>query len=450
MKTIINKIEELAISSDRVTPEVIKKNNIKLGLRNTDGTGVIAGITSKGRVIGHDIVPKKDGTGNIVKPADGVLLYCGYDIGDLVTNIQNEDRFGFGEITYLLLSGVLPNAEDLHSFQTELALRRALSRRERSLLIEETTENYNHMYSMHSLISHLSRVDKNPDSVDIRDVSLQCFNLIAKIPTIIAYSYNMMKYRKGANLHIINPDPKMSTAENFLYMLKGKKPTDFEAKIFDLALMLHVEHGGGNNSTFSVRCVSSSGANTYMAICAGIASLSGHLHGGANESVIKMIKEIRKNVKDIQSDKKLREYLIKILDKKAGNKTGKIFGMGHAVYTKSDPRAIILKKVAREYAYEKDMLEEFELYERIATISQDLFKERKGMVISPNVDFYSGFVYKMLGIPMELFTPIFAMSRVVGWSAHRIEQIVQNKLIRPGYATSISKIRKYKPLDKRK
>jgi citrate synthase len=280
---------------------------------------------------------------------------------------------------------------------------------------------------------------------------MTCINLIAKVPTVVAYNYKVSRYRQGGSLRIIPPDPELSMAENFLYMLRGSRPNREEAMLFDLSLMLHAEHGGGNNSTFTVRTVSSSGANTYMAICSGIASLSGHLHGGANEAVMMMMKDIKKHVKNWEDRNQVKKYLVKILDGKAHDRTGKIYGIGHAVYTVSDPRAEILLEKAEELsAQKKELQSELELMKLVAEVASELIFERKGRVVAPNVDFYSGFIYKMLHIPIDLFTPIFAMSRVAGWSAHRIEQIIQSKLIRPAYVSSLPKEFGYVPLEKRK
>ena len=448
MEEILLKIEELENYHDQVSPELVKEKNVKMGLRNADGTGVVVGITSKGLVFGYDKVPGDDGKSEIVKPAEGTLSYCGYDVPTLVRNIHDEDRFGFDEIAYLLLTGELPNADDLTRFTKMLAKRRSLTKLERSILMQET-ENENQMYALHSVISHLSRCDRSTASIDLRNETTRCINLIAKFPTIVAYNYNVMKYRQGASLRIMRPEPELSTAENFLYMLKGQRPTQFEAHLFDLALMLHAEHGGGNNSTFTVRTVSSSGANTYMAICSGLASLSGHLHGGANEAVKDMMKTIKRNVRDWSDRDEVKHFLEKILDSDAHDGKGKIYGIGHAVYTLSDPRAVILKSKAGEYAKIKGALAEYRLYNVVAETAQEIFYERKGMFVAPNVDFYSGFIYQLMGIPKELYTPIFAMARVVGWSAHRIEQIIQNKITRPAYVTSLSAENPYIPLAER-
>ncbi|MFY9398263.1 MAG: citrate synthase [Desulfomonilia bacterium] len=447
MKNILSRIHALARHHNEVSPELVKAKDIKLGLRNSDGTGVVVGITSKGAVIGYERVPTGDG-GFAVKPVPGRLFYCGYDAVKLARNIHAENRFGFEEVAYLLLTGELPSIEDLEGFTEVLAKRRSLTRIERGILMQES-QNDNQMFALHSVVSHLSRCAPNPSSTDIADVIENCISLIAKLPTVVAYNYHVSRYRNGSDLVMLQPDPELSTAENFLYLLKGQRPERREALLFDLALMLHAEHGGGNNSTFTVRTVSSSGANTYMAICAGIASLSGHLHGGANEAVMAMMRDIRKNVRDWENRRELRGYLAKILDGKAYDGAGKIYGMGHAVYTLSDPRSVILREQARELAVRKDQTQELALMDLVAELAAELIYERKGQIVSPNVDFYSGFVYKILGIPVDLFTPIFAMARVVGWSAHRIEQIIQAKLIRPAYVNSISGEKEYVPLEER-
>lgn len=448
MEHIVKKIKDLAQYHNEVSPELIKAKDIKLGLRNADGTGVVVGITSKGTVFGFRRIPAEDGKGTVVQPAPGKLLYCGYDAIELARRIHGEYRFGFDEVSYLLLTGELPTETDLKNFSAILAKHRALTKLERSIIMGEA-ENENQMFALHSVMSHLSRCDPKPVSTDIRDVTETCIRLLAKAPTIVAYNYNVSRYRQGSSLRIFPPDPELSTAENFLYMLRGTRPHRREAMLFDLSLMLHAEHGGGNNSTFTVRTVSSSGANTYMAICSGIASLSGHLHGGANEAVMRMMRDIKKNVKDWENRAQVKKYLAKILDGKAHDRAGKIYGIGHAVYTMSDPRAEVLLEKASELATEKELMDELSLMKLVAELGSELIYERKGQVVAPNVDFYSGFVYKMLRIPIDMFTPIFAMARIAGWSAHRIEQIIQAKLIRPAYVSSLPKENEYVPLDER-
>ncbi len=448
MEYILNRIEQLAKTHDKVSPDVIREKNIKIGLRNTDGTGVIVGITSKGTVIGYDRIKNPDGTTKI-KPTPGKLLYCGYDALNLVRQYQAEGRYGFDEVTYLLLTGELPAAADLEKFSSYIKQVRELNKKEREVLIQEA-ENDNQMYALHSVVSHLSRTDANADTGDISEITRQCINLIAKAPVIVAYNYNVLKFMKRGDLNILMHDPELETAANFLYLLRGQRPTEFEARLMDMAMILHAEHGGGNNSTFTVRCVSSTGANTYMAICAGIASLSGYLHGGANDEVMTMMEDIKTNVRDWTDDDEVKSYLGKMLDGTAGNGSGKIFGIGHAVYTLSDPRAEIFREKVEEYAGITGNMEEYGLYNRVANIAPRLVMERKNTVAAPNVDFYSGFLYKMMGIPQELYTPIFAMSRFVGWAAHRIEQVVQNKIIRPAFETSLKNDIPYVPLNLRK
>ena len=450
MEEFIKKIHALAQYHDEVSPELVKAKDIKLGLRNADGTGVVVGITSKGTVFGFKTIQSQNGQGAVVQPAPGRLFYCGYDAINLARKIQTEGRFGFEEVAYLLLTGVLPGVEDLANFTNLLARTRSLNKVERSIITQEA-ENENQMFALHSVISHLSRCDPNPVSIELSDVIMTCINLIAKTPTVVAYNYKVSRYRQGGSLRIIPPDPNLSMAENFLYMLRGSRPSREEAMLFDLSLMLHAEHGGGNNSTFTVRTVSSSGANTYMAICSGIASLSGHLHGGANEAVMMMMKDIKKHVKRWDDRTQVKKYLVKILDGKAHDRTGKIYGIGHAVYTVSDPRAEILLEKAEELsAQKKELQSELTLMKLVAEVGSELILDRKGHIVAPNVDFYSGFLYKILHIPIDLFTPIFAMSRVAGWSAHRIEQIIQSKLIRPAYVSSLPKEFGYVPLEKRK
>jgi citrate synthase len=443
MENFLDKITRLEIEHDGLDPEIIKRKNIKLGLRNMNGTGVVAGITSKGQVTGY----KKDSWGHNV-PVHGKLYYCGYDVEEIVSSVEEDNRFGFEETIYLLLTGELPSSDDLHSFSKELGMLRPLPELARKV-IKFNSENDDLMGALHAAVSALHKFDSNPKSTDIRDVTRQCIDLIAKFPTIIAYCHNVLRSTDNATPDFIEPDPELGTAQNFLYMLNGQVPEEAAALIFDIALILHAEHGGGNNSTFTVRTVSSSLTDTYMAICAGIASLSGHLHGGANEAVMNMMEDLKQNVKDWEDEKEIYSYLEGILDKKYHDRSGKIYGMGHAVYTVSDPREIILKHKASKLAEKFDRIDEIRLYDKVARLSVKLIKKKKGKNACANVDFYSGFVYDMLGIPKELFTPIFAMSRVAGWSAHRTEEIIQGKLMRPSYVTSWDDTSAYVPLKNR-
>ncbi len=447
MESVLRKVEELALVHDKVDPKIVKEKNIKLGLRNEDGSGVFVGITSKGQVIGYEKIITGDGSQNL-NPIPGKLYYCGYDVEDLVREKESEKRFGFEETIYLLLTGELPSIGDLRSFSKELGKRRALPEEMKEIILNRPRHD-DQMCSLHTIVSAMHLFYKNPNSTDIRDVTRQCIDLIAKFPTIIAYNYKKKLMKKNDTKKLTEPDPDLSSAENFLFMLSGKVPDRFTAELFDTMLIFHAEHGGGNNSTFATRCVSSAGANTYMAICAGIGSLSGHLHGGANEAVVRMISDIKRKVKDWESDEEVKSYLERLLDKKAGDKSGKIYGLGHAVYTLSDPRAVFLEVKGEELAKLYGKEKEFSLYRKIAKIAPRLIKDKKGKVVCTNVDFYSGFVYQCMGIPKELFTPIFAMARVSGWSAHRIEEIVQGRIIRPSYFSSLKGMKNYIPMSKR-
>jgi citrate synthase len=449
MQNVLKIIEDLALKHDKIPPDLVRGKNIKLGLRNEDGTGVFVGITSKGQVIGYKKEIQGDGTEKKID-LDGELYYSGYNIKDLVRHQQEEGRFGYEETAYLLLASELPNKKNLDIFASELAQRRSLPKGAKEIILNRPPHD-DQMGSLHTIVSAMHLFDDNPNSTDIKDLSRQCIDLVAKFPTIVAYNYHASTRRRKGPAALIKPREDYGHAENFLYLLHGKRPDRLTANLFDMMLVLHAEHGGGNNSTFTVRTVSSSGANSYMAICSGIASLSGRLHGGANEAVESMMENIKANVKDWNDDAEVSHYLKKILDGRANDKTGKIYGIGHSVYTKSDPRALILEKKAEEIAQKNGMEKEFALYRTVAGVAPGIVKEKKGKVASPNVDFYSGFVYRSMGIPKELFTPIFAMSRVAGWSAHRIEEIIQGKLMRPSYYSSLPGLRKdYVPLAFRK
>ncbi len=447
MNETLRKIEMLALPRHSVSDDVIRTKFVKLGLRNMDGTGVIAGVTSKGSVLGKEKRLLEDGS-LMIEAIPGRLIYCGYDIMEFVRNIQAEGRFGFEETIYLLLTGELPNETDLKKFNHILKKRAILTKQEKSIIMHVPTNN-NQMYALHSALSHLGRCDKSADSTNISDVMGQCLNILAKCPGIIAWNYRSLSFPWGNDLQFIKPNLQLSIAENFLYMLTGKIPTKFEACIFDLALILHAEHGGGNNSTFTVRCVSSSGANTYMAICSGIASLSGQLHGNANEAVVRMMQLMVQEINTPINHQSLRTYFEQIIDGEVGDKSGKIYGMGHAVYTISDPRAVVLKEKALQLAELKGMTEEYERYVIVEEVATQLLTEKYGKQICANVDFYSGFIYRMMGIPIELFTPIFAMSRMAGWAAHRVEEMVQDKIIRPAYISSLSRENNYVELKHR-
>ncbi|HSB51365.1 MAG TPA: citrate synthase, partial [Dissulfurispiraceae bacterium] len=405
--------------------------------------GVVVGITSKGQVLGYE----KDDAGT-VRPVPGKLFYCGYDLENLVAHVDAEWRHGFEEVAYLLLTGELPSKRDLEEFTGELSERRPLPEAAKKVL-RFNSENDDQMCALHTAVSSLHKFDANPRTTDIREVTRQCVDLIAKVPTIVAYNYLVCRSWKGDRASFLEPEAGMTTAQSFLTMLHGRAPSDKIAHAFDIALMLHAEHGGGNNSTFTVRTVSSSLTDTYMAICAGIASLAGHLHGGANEAVMNMMAHMKQTLLDWEDNAEIVAYLTALLEGHSGDRSGKIYGMGHAVYTISDPRVEILKKKARFFAEEEDRLDEFQLFEKVAELAPPIIREKKGKTVCPNVDFYSGFLYDMLGIPQELFTPVFAMARVAGWSAHRIEEVIQGRLIRPAFVSSLEGPRAYARLAER-
>src|SRR3990172_5832625 len=448
MQNVLKIIQKLALEHDRIPTELVREKNKQLGLRNEDGTGVFVGITSKGQVIGYKKVIGGDGSETKVD-LDGELYYCGYNIEDLVRHQQKEGRFGFEETTYLLLTGELPPPDHLEIFTRELAQRRHLPDDAKKIILGRPPHD-DQMGSLNTIVSALHLFDDNPNSTDIKDLSRQCIDLVANFPTIVAYNYHASDGHRKALSELLEPRDDYSHAENFLYMLHGKKPDRMTAHLLDMMLVLHAEHGGGNNSTFTVRTVSSSGANSYMAICSGIASLSGHLHGGANEAVEGMMDNIKTHVKDWDDDDAAAHFLGKILDKKVGDKSGKIYGIDHAVYTKSNQRAVILEHKAAEIAKKNCMEKEFNLYRTVARLAPKIVLDKKGKVAAANVDFYSGFVYRSMGIPKELYTPMFAMARVAGWSAHRIEEIIQGKLIRPSYVSSLPGLKSdYVPLKAR-
>lgn len=443
MENLLDKIIRLEEEHDKIDPELVARKKIKLGLRNPDGTGVVVGITSKGQVKAF----KRDAHGHNI-PIPGKLIYCGIDVEEIVKGIENDSRFGFEETAYLLLTGELPTQQDLDGFTSEIGKLRPLPDIVKEI-IKFNSRNDDQMGALHSAVASLHKFDTCPRSTNIKEVTRQCIDLIAKFPTIIAYNYAATRTRNGKKVKMIEPDPKLSTAENFLYMLHGTIPEKDLAKAFDICLILHAEHGGGNNSTFTVRTVSSALTDTYMAICAGVASLAGHLHGGANESVMHMMDEIKKNVRDWNDEDEISRFLEGLLDRRNGDGSGKIYGMGHAVYIISDPREIILKERARHFAEKTSRVNEFDLYDKVGRLAVQVIKRKKGKDVCPNVDFYSGFIYDMMGIPRDLYTPIFAMSRVSGWSAHRIEEIIQGRLIRPSFVSTLPKKVKYLPIDNR-
>lgn len=423
---------------NKIPAHYYSEYNVKRGLRNSDGTGVLAGLTSIGEVHGYVI-----DEGN-KSPVEGKLRYRGIDIEDIVAHCMAEHRYGFEEVTFLLLFGFLPTRELLDTFTSQLADMRNLPFEfTEDMILKAPGKNV--MNKLGRGILALYSYDDNPDDISIPNLIRQSLELIARFPVLIANSYACKRhYFDNQSLVIHNPNPKLSTAENFLYMIRDDNQyTELEAQILDLAMMLQAEHGGGNNSAFAVHVLSSTGTDTYSAIAAAVGSLKGPKHGGANDKMMSQMNEIKENVKNWEDEGEVLEYLKKILRKEAGDGKGLIYGMGHAVYTLSDPRAVILKERAEYLAEETGNSKEFALYDLVERLAPVAFRELKGTdkPICANVDFYSGFVYQMLKIPQELFTPIFAMSRIVGWCAHRMEEIMtSNKIIRPAYRSVVKRM----------
>ncbi len=446
LNEFMQKLEELTVKASQIDKNLFDTYNVKRGLRNQDGSGVLVGLTNIGDVVGYE---KKD---NQIIPCDGRLYYRGIDVENLVHGFQNDKRHGFDETVYLLLTGKLPSKDDLELFTSYMAGHRDLPNAFVNLILSFRGKNIMNMLARSVLVMYTQ--DDEAENYSHINLLKQSLNLIAKFPVIAAYVYFGFRHTyQRKSLIFRHPDPSLSTAENFLYMLKGENYSRLEADILDLALVLHAEHGGGNNSTFATRVISSAGTDTYSAISAGLGSLKGFLHGGANLQVEEMMKDIKKNVKDWNNKKEVLEYLKKILKGEAGDGSGKIYGIGHAIYTLSDPRAILLKDKARELAGSKGKTDEYLLYEAIEELSPEAFASFKGgnsKVISANVDFYSGFVYKCIDIPKELFTPIFAIARMAGWCAHRLEEVTfaSRRIIRPAYKNIFGRV-DYEPIEER-
>ncbi|MFR8547867.1 MAG: citrate/2-methylcitrate synthase [Lachnospiraceae bacterium] len=419
--------------------------DVKRGLRESDGKGVLTGLTEISDVVAFRTVNGEK------EPQLGELYYQGYNVMDLKNGFAKR-KFNFEETVYLLLFGALPNHQQLQSFIEILGQYRELPNKfVRDVIMKAPSMDV--MNALQRSVLTLYSYDENPDDISIPNVLKQCLSLIATFPLISVYAYHSYQhYHNDKSLVIRYPDPKLSTAENILRILREDgQYTELEARVLDIALVIHAEHGGGNNSSFTTHVVSSTGTDTYSAIAASLGSLKGPKHGGANLKVENMFEDIKANVHNWGSDEDVRGYLMKIINKEAFDGSGLIYGMGHAVYTLSDPRAVILKEYARSLSEEKDRVEEFELYDRVERIASELLTSRKKLhkPICCNVDFYSGFVYSMLGIPKQMFTPIFAISRIAGWSAHRIEELVNaGKIIRPAYKY-VGHHREYVELDNR-
>lgn len=404
---------------------------MKRGLRNENGSGVLVGLTNIGNVVGYD----RDDNGTLI-PTQGKLFYRGYELNDLVEPLLKEKRFGFEEIAYLILSGKLPDSEELAAFQSLLNENMPLDHRTIVNIID--LEGTDIMNILARCVLEMYTFDSNPDDISRDNLMRQSIELIARFPTIIAYAYNIYRHSvQGRSLHIRHPKENLTIAENFLYMLKHEDYTELDARMLDLLLIIQAEHGGGNNSTFTVRVTSSTRTDTYSSIAAGIGSLKGPLHGGANIKVINMFHHLKEQISDWTNIDEIDTYLMRMLNKEAYDKTGLIYGIGHAVYTMSDPRAVQLKKLAGELAKEKGREQE---YEFLKLIEQESIKQisafrKTRKPICANLDFYSGFIYEMIGLPQEIYTPIFAMARIVGWTAHRIEELHYEgrRIIRPAY-----------------
>ena len=427
---LFDKLVKYCMASGAINLDLYAEYDVKRGLRDSNGKGVLTGLTEISDVLSYKFVDGRK------IPCDGELYYQGYNIEDLVKGFENKD-YGFEETTYLLLFGELPTEEQLATFKNLLASMQELSARFiRDVLMKAPCNNI--MNALQKGILTLYSYDSNPDDISVENVLRQSLELIAKMSLIAVYSYHSYRhFEMGETLVIRNPDPNRSIAENLLRMLrKDGKYTPLEAKVLDISLVLHAEHGGGNNSSFTTHVVSSSGTDTYSAIAASVGSLKGPRHGGANMKVQQMFADIKAHIDDWTDEDKIREYLVKILNKEAFDGAGLIYGMGHAVYTLSDPREKILKEYAKKLSKEKGKEDEFRLYDTVERIAaEEVMKARQLFKpVCANVDFYSGYVYSMLEIPEELYTPIFAISRISGWSAHRLEELVnKGKIIRPAY-----------------
>ncbi|MCD2491467.1 citrate/2-methylcitrate synthase [Lacrimispora sp. NSJ-141] len=444
--TRLDQLVEYCKNSNHIDLNLYTEYDVKRGLRDSNGKGVLTGLTEISDVIAFDVI-----NGRKI-PANGRLYYQGYNVKDLINGFQDR-KFGFEETTYLLLFGSLPSHAQMDEFLELMGHFRNLPDTfVRDIIMKAPSRDI--MNSLQKSVLTLYTYDRNPDDVSIPNVLKQSLHLIAQFPLISVYAYQAYRhYHLDESLVIRNPKPQLSTAENILRLLRPDgKYTELEAKVLDVALVIHAEHGGGNNSSFTTHVVSSTGTDTYSAVTASLGSLKGPKHGGANLKVQNMFADLKENISDWSDEDAIREYLQKLINKEAFDRSGLIYGIGHAVYTKSDPRAVILKKYAKALSEEKSRTEEYKLYTTVERLACQLLSEQKQLhkAICANVDFYSGFVYNMLGLPNELFTPIFAISRISGWCAHRIEELVNSsKIIRPAYKY-VGQHRSYVALDDRK
>lgn len=442
----IIKLKEIAVKNSTIEKDLYVQKKVNRGLRDLNGKGVLTGLTEISEIYSKKIVDGKEVS------CDGKLFYRGIDIEDLVEGFAKEKRFGFEEVAYLLMMGKLPTEVELQEFNKILGKYRTLPHYfVRDVIMKAPSTDM--MNGLARSVLTLYSYDEKADDISIDNVVRQCLRLISAFPLLSVYGYDAYNhYIKGNSLIIHSPKPELSTAENILYMLRpDSKYTELEARILDIALVLHAEHGGGNNSTFTTHVVSSSGTDTYSAIAAALGSLKGPKHGGANIKVVKMFNDMKKNIKDWKDEEEVKRYLKALLHKEAFDKAGLIYGIGHAIYALSDPRAKIFKQFVKSLSDEKGLTDEYELYTLVERLAPEVItgerKTYKG--VSANVDFYSGFVYSMLDLPLELYTPIFAIARIAGWSAHRIEELINaDKIIRPAYE-NVGERKQYTPMNLR-
>lgn len=438
---------EICKKNKKIDPALYEKYDVKRGLRDINGKGVLAGLTEISEIHAYDTLPDGESV-----PCDGVLYYHGYNVEDLIRGFVADNRFGFEEITYLLMFGELPNKAQLKVFNTTLAKLRTIPPSfVRDIIMQAPSRDM--MNALSRSVLTLYAYDDRADDISLANVLRQCLQLIAQFPMLAVYGYQAFRYYHEHDSFIVHaPREDLSAAENILHMLRSDSQyTELEAKILDLSLILHAEHGGGNNSTFTTHVVTSSGTDTYSAVAASLGALKGPRHGGANIKVTQMFENMKGAVKNWHDDKEIEQYLSDILNKKAFDRTGLIYGMGHAVYSLSDPRATAFKGFVEKLSKEKGREEEFDFYSRVERLAPEVIASERKIYkgVSANVDFYSGFVYSMLGIPLELYTPMFAIARIAGWSAHRIEELVNpGKIIRPAYK-AIAEHKQYKPIHER-
>ena len=442
----VDHLMELAEPHYQIEPDLYMKYEVKRGLRDLDGRGVRAGLTTISKVSATQLVDGKEVS------APGQLLYRGIPIDQLVQGFITHNRFGFEEIVYLLLMGRLPKPEEMQEFHQLLAHYQELPNHfNRGVIMKMPSDNI--MNTMAKCVLALHAYDPKPDDISLPNVMRQCLQLIAQFPSLAVFGYQAsMYFRNDKSMFIQKPDPKLTIAENILYMMRPDgKYTQLEAKLLDLCLVLHAEHGGGNNSAFTVHVVSSSGTDTYSTVAAALGSLKGPKHGGANIKVMEMFRDLKANCRDWKDEDAIRAYLSGLLRGEGFDHTGLIYGMGHAVYSVSDPRAVILKGFVEQLSAEKGCHEEFELYATVERLAKEVITQNRKIYkgVCANVDFYSGFVYRMLGLPVDLYTPIFAIARIAGWSAHRLEELINcRKIIRPAYL-SVAEPQPYVPMEER-